>query len=408
MSRILISFLGPGPLEKASSKEDSLHTSRVYRKADYHLANGDADIPLGKYSFVSAALSQYYHTDKILLIGTPHSMWEEVYSYFGGQDDNSYLEIADYCNKAKYDTPIENSIPHLAQIEELLGKGSKVILIKYGITPQEIKENIDTILGLEQYLSTGDELIVDITHSFRSLPIFIMNLLIYLQNVSGKGVTISHIHYGMLDIVNELGYARIVDLKEILTVNEWISGAYSFSEFANGYKIAELLEEEENKSAAMRIRRFSDLLNLNHLSAIQNEAQGLTGIQYNSKISQMSVKPIVDKFKHTFGKNDNPSHFQLKMARWHFSNRKYALSYLTLLEAIVTYKCMKEELDWENYDDRENAKEMIKKDPILSHIYYNIRKVRNCTAHAIRSNVNYKQMIEQLSQALKELEEIIK
>ena len=168
--KVLLSFLGTGPLD---SKEN-----RTYKTTEYHLGETN----LGNYPFVSSALKKHYNVDTLLLIGTVHSMWEEVYRWFSDNagnpiDDEAYFRIADNCEKANHQSPL--SITDKTTIEQAIGGDSKVILIKYGITEAEVMENINIILGLQQYLKTDDELIVDITHSFRSLPIFVMNLLIY-------------------------------------------------------------------------------------------------------------------------------------------------------------------------------------------------------------------------------------
>jgi len=51
-----------------------------------------------KTSFIAAALSDYLQVDKLYLIGTSKSMWEEVYRYFsvaGNQaiDENYWYEL---------------------------------------------------------------------------------------------------------------------------------------------------------------------------------------------------------------------------------------------------------------------------------------------------------------------------
>ena len=172
--KVLISFLGTGTF---ASKE-----TRTYRTANYHLGEKN----LGSYPFISAALRKHYDIDCILLVGTVHSMWEEVYRWFCEDnklaiDEDAYISIADACEKSNYLS--ELAIPHQEVIEQTMGGESKVVLIKYGLNEEEIRINTDIILGLQQYLHNNDELIVDVTHSFRSLPLFMMNLLIYLKNV---------------------------------------------------------------------------------------------------------------------------------------------------------------------------------------------------------------------------------
>ena len=234
--KILISFLGTGVYANRESRE--------YKTAHYHLGEND----LGEHTFVAAALEQHYGIHFTFLIGTAHSMWEEVYRWHRENDslpvdDDVYFEISEGCEKANHKS--ELNIPHKEDVEEALGNDSKVVLIKYGITEEEVRENINIILELEHFLKSGDELIVDVTHSFRSHPLFMMNLLLYLKNVSKKRIKISHIHYGMLEISRELDYVPILELKSIMDINDWITGAYSFSQFGNAYMISKLIEPEK-------------------------------------------------------------------------------------------------------------------------------------------------------------------
>ena len=409
--KVLISFLGTGPLE---SKD-----KRIYRTAHYHLGETD----LGEYSFVAAALEKHYQVDATFLVGTVHSMWEEVYKWHreeDGQqvDEDIYLEIADGCEQANHQSSL--NIPHQQAIEEALGGSSKVILIKYGISEQEVRDNINIILGIESLLKNGDELIVDVTHSFRSLPIFLMNLLVYLQNVSKKKIDISHIHYGMLEIRNELGFAPIIDLKAILEINDWITGAYSFSEFGNAYMISQLIKNED-KSSETLLDEFSNLMNLNHLYGIKTLAQRiscLTNKEYGSLLPNLALTPIIRAFVNQFrvDKNDKDSRFQFQVAKWQFEHRKYAQSYLTLSESLISYICEINNFEPDKFEDREYAKLILrgKANPQckcnnqISKIFKEINKIRNSTAHAVETGISTKKMIETLSNSIEDIEKIIK
>ena len=408
---VLISFLGTGPLE---SKE-----KRIYKTANYNIEGTE----LGDFPFVTAALKKHYQIDKVLLIGTTHSMWEEVYRWFCDDsdkvfDERIWLDIADACEKANYKS--ELCIPHQNKIEEVLGQDSKVVLIKYGINEQEIIENTNIILGLQQYLGNGDNLIVDITHSFRSLPMFMMNLLIYLRNVSQKKISITHIHYGMLEMSNELGFTPIIDLKSMMDVNDWITAAYSFSEFGNAYKISRLVESED-KSVSTLLEEFSNLMNLNHLFAIQNISQRLGSIKnknYQTLLPELTINPIVESFISKFDvKGGKHSVFQLKVARWQLDHRKYAQAMLTVQESMITYVCEQNKLEWDDYDNREFAKvalknhyeaKMLKCDWDLKRIYKRLQPLRNSIAHSIETEESVADMLKVLSYSVLKLETIIK
>ncbi len=404
--KVLLSFLGTGPLD---SKE-----TRTYKTAEYHMGEEN----LGNYPFVASALKKYYQTDSVLLVGTVHSMWEEVYRWFNTDagkevDEETYFRIANECEASDYRSPLQ--ITDQAAIEQALGNDSKVILIKYGINEAEVMENINIILGLQQYLRTNDELIVDITHSFRSLPMFMMNLLIYLQNVSPKKITISHIHYGMLEMNKELGYAPIIDLKAMMQVNDWITGAYSFSMFGNAYKISRLMEEED-KGVSTLLYDFSNLMNLNDLFNIQNIAQRLSAIknkEYDTLLPTLTITPIVNSFVKSFGTRGKQSMFQLKVARWQLDHKKYAQALLTVNEAIITYVCEELGLDWSDYDNREGCKGELKNyhSPTcsmeLKNIYKDLKGLRNSTAHTLENKMNVETTIRILTNSIEKLAEIM-
>ncbi len=368
--RVLISFLGTGTPKIVA---DGIRPMREYRKADYHIGNETYQ----NFTFMSAALARHYTIDKILMVGTVHSMWEELYRWFyDSKNENKvedsettytvYKEIGEHCEAANHDSPLH--LPHQEAIEQVMGEGSKVVLIKYGVDEEEIRENINRILGLEQYLETNDELIVDITHSFRSLPIFIMNLIIYLQNVSLKKITISHIHYGMNEASREFGYSPVVDLNAMMDVQEWITGAYAFSMFGNTYKISKLLEKE-NKSVAPILRGFSDAMNLNYLYPMQAETQKLSGLknkEYKTDLPKLIISPIVKQYVDTFRIKDEKhrqSHFQLKLADWQFQHKKYGQAYLTSNDALISYVCEINGMPWDDFDCREMAKSALKNRP---------------------------------------------
>lgn len=332
MSRVLISFLGTGNADGPGQ----------YRTATYKINERDSGFTS---KFVAAAIHKKYEVDRMILIGTMRSMWDEVYGYFaennGGVDDEVHTQIFTECQSATSQTEI-GEICHQAEIERVLGNRSKVITIHYGLTQEEIEKNTEIILGLEQFLDNGDELIVDITHSFRSLPMYLMNLLVYLQNVSEKKLKIKHICYGMLDVADELGYAPIIELKNILKVNDWISGAYTFKRFGNADKIVELLKNAD-AGLIQRLDAFSKTKNLNHLAELERQSQELHRLLDDKNLPNMArmiISPVVRDFITRLTVDPNSVHkhseFQYKLALWQRNNHNYLAAAIALTESIIT------------------------------------------------------------------------
>lgn len=355
MAKVLISFLGTGRIKNDTSK-------REYEPTKYRIDNKDYDC-----TFVSAALREHLNIDKMMLVGTAHSMWEDVYREYAGEDE-IWLKIGEVCAANNHTSPLE--IPHKEDVEMAMGGNSKVVLVKYGFTPEEIKENSEIILGLESSLEKGDELFVDITHSFRSLPLFIMNLLIYLRDVSPKKVKISGIYYGMLEAYKDMHYAPIVNLNEVLNVNSWISGAYSFMQFGNAYKIADLVDNdtqiESPKKISTPLRNFSEAKNLNHLAELENQVQKLQILKDTEglpTIARMVIDPVINEFlgKVRLGNGKfRLSDFQYKLAQWHKDNHNYAAAYISLNEAILTRACELCNFDSSKFEERENMKKVFR------------------------------------------------
>ncbi len=407
MAKVLISFIGTGPLVNRGGQGEE-KSAREYRKASYRLG----DEHLGEYPFMAAALCKTQQIDKVILIGTVHSMWEEVYRYFqdgNGKpvDDDVYCEVAELCEQATSES--ELFVPHLKEIEGAVGDNAHIALIRYGVNEDEINENINIILQLNQLLSTGDELVVDVTHSFRSLPITIMNLLLYLKNVSSRNIKISHIYYGMLEMAKEYGHVPIVDLKKIQKLNDWIVGASAFRQYGNAYQIAGLLQAEDT-DASNKLKHFSDVMNLNHVLAISKEAQALRKLldkDFRSQLPELIVKPMVKAFLNNFnGTEHSPALFQYRLAQWQYKHMNYTAALISLQEGILSYACQVAQHDCYDQEERQSVKDRICKDKEflpyeLRGVYFEVTKNRNLIAHAVESEYSVGKIIDSLRKSLK-------
>lgn len=427
MAKVLISFLGTGSLVKDAP-------TRKYRTAKYSF-NGTTL----ESSFVSKVLYDSLGIDKMILIGSTHSMWEEVYEVFAKDkhsrvtfDQNKWEQICDACDKNTHKS--ELAIPHPEAIEDAIGGGSHVVLVKYGITADEIKQNSEIILGLESLLNENDELYVDITHSFRSLPLYVMNLLVYLRNVSPKRIEIKGIYYGMLDARYEFNdIAPIVELSDILNVNDWISGAYSFMQFGNAYKIASLIPAQY-KNVSDTLREFSDIENLNHLVALYDQYQKLQTLTKENqnwpRIMQMIIPQVVGRYTKTIkpkrSANHKTSDFQFNIAQWQLGRYNFLAAITALVEAIVTRCCELVAMDYA--DNLESlAKNKLFRDATKDYLtgvcsnkirtidilrdwavlWQSIALIRNRLVHALEIKDAPEQIIEKLHAAIKKYNALI-
>lgn len=390
MSKILISPLGTGGLNPQNK------SAREYRTAKYRFEEKDYN-----KSFISSVLYEHLELDGIIFIGTVKSMWEEVYRVFCEEknielDEEYYWQLLEQIDNLNYQSDLSSL--NLTTLENILGERSKCILIKYGLNEQELQENFDQIIQIVDFLQDGDEIYVDITHSFRSLSLFMFLVLNFLNDLSEeRNIKIKGVYYGMLDVIRELGYAPVVNLQSLFDLTKWIKGLYSLKNFGNGYLIAELLKNQQEITLARQITELSDAININYVPDIRIRSQYLQNAlkreTFNTPFKY--IKKILDKFIQRFSQhNQRECDFQLKLAKWYFENKRYATGYITLTEAIITYLCEINGEDIVLKEARDRMKDLLydNDNTELAQLYRKVNKIRNGIAHALiegkRQNYN--------------------
>ena len=308
-------------------------------------------------------------------------MWENVYDKFVGGVSSS--EEMDYWELL--DNKILNNNLELNDLNKLMtaidgylktynpaatGR-SYPILIKYGVNNKELAENFELFKKIIDHLEDGDELYLDITHSFRSIPIFMFLMLEFIEILKIKNIKIRGLYYGMFEYQHENnGITPIIDLKYLLDISKWIRGTHEFINFGSGYLISELLSEGNQEEAKLggHIKNVSDLVNINFLTEMEKEVRKI-----NSLLNQHSIKvgisafitPQIKNFSERFQGLSNRSDFQLEIGKWYFENYRYGHGYICIVEAIITKMCEVLGKDILDYDQREEAKQKLFNDRVL-------------------------------------------
>ncbi|RMH75615.1 MAG: TIGR02221 family CRISPR-associated protein [Cyanobacteria bacterium J007] len=381
MAKILISSIGTGSLDRNA-------TERKYRTAQYKI-----DEKLYESSFIASVLDRHLDVDRIVLIGTVKSMWEGVYEQFCDRrqiekDFNYYTQLIEVIENANHLSQLDSI--DLSPIEKLLGNHSRCITIHYGLNETELNTNFNRIFELIDLVEKGDEIYIDITHSFRSLSLFLFLVLTFLNDIaSDRAIEIKGVYYGMFEAIQELGHAPIVNLQSLFNITRWIKGGYSFQSFGNGYLIASLLEENGETSLAQSISQLSNTINLNYIPKLRQHATDLKRELSNTSTTSplQYLQPELKRFADRFSRHGIPdSELQLDLAQWYFQNKRYATGYIALVEAIITYACEFQHVeDLTNYAERKKAKDFLKDrcDTALSKLFFEkANPIRKAIAHA--------------------------
>ena len=326
MSKVLIAGIGGG-----KNKETG-----TYRVANYKIE----DKVYEKRSFITSALEEHYEIDKTIFIGTTGSMWDNLYEYYCNRydkeyDENYHLELMGVIDNATMDTDIYSL--NLAKFNETFKDKILAIVTKYGMNELEIFENFNLIIQLQNELKDGDEVYLDITHSFRSNAFWMFLVMNYLTDVEDKKITVKAITYGMLEAQKDR-VAPVVDLNAFYKILQWIKGANNFKNYGNSYLIEQNIE---NEKLSKKLRNFSDALNMNYIASLRQSINSLKKLEEDIKSLEGPAKLIIPKvikdFMDRFATEEKDYLFQAELAKWHFEQKRYAMAYININESIIGF-----------------------------------------------------------------------
>ena len=326
MSKVLIAGIGGG-----KNKETG-----TYRVANYKIE----DKVYNQRSFITSALEEHYNIDKTIFIGTTGSMLDNLYEFYSKKyqkdyDESYHLDLMGIIDNATMDTDI-NSLD-LSKFNETFKNKILAIVTKYGMNELEIFENFNLIIKLQDELKDGDEVYLDITHSFRSNAFWMFLVMNYLTDVEDKNIKVKAITYGMLEAQKD-GIAPVVDLNAFYKILQWIKGANNFKNYGNSYLIEENIE---NGKLSKKLKNFSDALNMNYIASLRQSINSLKKLEDDIDNLEGPAKLIIPKvikdFMDRFASEDKDYLFQAKLAKWHFEQKRYAMAYININEAIIGF-----------------------------------------------------------------------
>ena len=308
----------------------------TYRVANYKIENKIYK----QRSFITSALEEHYGIDKTIFIGTTGSMWDNLYEFYSKKfqkdyDENYHLDLMTVIDNATMETDIDGL--NLSKFNETFKDKILGIVTKYGMNELEIFENFNLIIKLQDELEDGDEVYLDITHSFRSNAFWMFLVMNYLTDVEDKNIKVKAITYGMLEAQKD-GVAPVVDLNAFYKILQWIKGANNFKNYGNSYLIEKNIE---NEKLSKKLKNFSDALNMNYIGSLRQSINSLKKLEDDIDNLEGPAKLIIPKvikdFMDRFASEDKDYLFQAKLAKWHFEQKRYAMAYINVNEAIIGF-----------------------------------------------------------------------
>jgi CRISPR-associated Csx2 family protein len=203
MSKTLITFLGRVPLDRGNS----------YRKTVYDFGTSRRETP-----FFGSALAEEERVDRVRILGTAGSMWD-VLAFELHEHLDEALETA-----VRADTVSQEMLDALEIALNATGKRQyQLRLVPYGYDEEK---QVDILKVMSDGFRRGDEVLLDITHALRHLPMLGLLSVFYLQAVVQARVT--DIFYAAYDRA-ESGITPVVKLDGLLRIYEWLRAMEQFN-----------------------------------------------------------------------------------------------------------------------------------------------------------------------------------
>ena len=339
--KILFLTLGTGvvsqsPLFSLGLTSTKTEIRRKLRRNESNYKTTKYITPSGKKyereAFVAKPIIDEFKPDKIYVIGTVRSCWDGFLAYFYDRsaiDEKGILDDLLYLNslKDKYGEStnskqlkeIENEINRIFNraIDRKMAKGTiSVVITRYGTDDKQIDETYARLNSIWSELGDdkGYEVAIDITHSFRSMPLYNVVISNYQKNIENKNIEITHVYYGNLEVKNEMPgqYAPIVDLGKIVNILDLTNGVAEFKNTGSPTTLIKALPDESKEFKAL-LKEFQWSLYFNDIRKTNDSIKAIMAYASHGRKSSSPVDMaeawVLDVIKNDFLDGHQASEF---------------------------------------------------------------------------------------------------
>lgn len=224
---------------------------------------------------------------------------------------------------------------------------------------QSEAEQLELFNTMYNSIGEGDEIVFDITHGFRFIPLLFFPLISYAKEL--KDITIKNIYYGLLN--NDGDFSDIIDLKGYEEILNCANAAHNFRCSGNSAEIAELIgrirgektvEEKIQLSGSDDISQTLKDLTYALLTCQGGDCAGAIPKKLNKlknnkgKIAKEAISQAeifnniinhaiesVDELS----KSETPYELGLNAVKWYMERGLYMQAYTALRECVTTFFC---------------------------------------------------------------------
>lgn len=361
----LISFLG----------KSQLHPSTGYRTATYQIAEGvQARVP-----FLGMALARHLRPSRLVLLGTRGSMWDV---FFESEAEARVLEHADRweaLSQAVREDRVSQDM--LDDYAEHLGRELGMTVICRLIEPaRDEAEQAALLTTLAELVPQGETVDLDVTHSFRHLPMLALVAARYLGRL--RQVQVRQICYGAFDMTDPVtGLAPVLRLDGMLRMLDGVEALARYDKDGDYGVFAPLLEREGLPASRAELLREAAFLERQHntedarrrlvqvrpaLVALKSPFMALFGAQLLARLGWIDAKERHER--------------ELRLADAYLGRGDYLRGTMLMQEAFLSRQTRDDALALTDFNRREEVrKEAQATSAEMRELFY----LRNGMAHTV-------------------------
>ena len=338
MTYTLISCVGTGMFFNEKTKE------KEYRETTYKFPNGEEKTT--KLFLEALISSNYRKIGQIILIGTKTSNWGALIKE---ADCNKSDEVLDLYSRLydndKNELGIDNNdIPLLEKYLEQRFSVPVIIRAPALSIDEDSSEKLFTLYNaLSDKINSQNNILFDITHSFRSIPLLVYQALNFSFGNANINKTVELV-YGEFVPSKKISYVR--NLSKYWKFSQITDAVSIFINKLDGFKLAVLIEDKW-KDGARVVKRISEIVQTNFSLQVFDIFKQIKNILAKEPPSdEVWVKTIIDFFKEIYSLYDKDSH-----SKTLYNYSKFLYKHNLNVQAIIALQITVEACIVEKYSD---------------------------------------------------------
>lgn len=358
----LISFLGKSQASSTSG----------YRNARYRFDAGFVrEVP-----YFGLALTDYLHPDRLILLGTAGSMWD-VFFVESDTDSDSLAPLID----AAHSGEVTEEMLHLPsrRLSDKLGVPVECHLIPFA---RDQAEQVDVLARIAGTLTEQEEVVLDVTHAFRHLPMLALVAARYLKHV--KRVQVRDIYYGALEMTPAAGETPVLRLTGLLDMLDWVDALASYEKDGDYGSFAQLLAADgmdSGRSSLLAKAAFFERTG-NPVKARETLTSVFDSVAAHDGPLGRLFRPALQSRLRWFKGNSREDH-ERALADVYLARRDYLRAATFMQEGTITRSLAHSGGDAGSFDARKNELDTLRANNTDVKI---LTQLRNAMAHGLRSH----------------------